>query len=382
MKSKLFGEAIADAKAVRATALANAKVLLEEAFTPKLKSMLSQKLKEELGEEPEDVGVTVGDVPAPEGDDVTVTSEEIDQILKELDSDIKEAAEDDVPVDGAADAVPPMDGVAPVDAAPSVPDVAPVDAAVPAAPTVTPIEGLGDVKTVEAPALVVAPGQLPVAGGAAPVVPVPPVDSSVPPADSGVPVPPSDDVAGEAGEGEDDEVNLEELLAELNGGVSEETVVEGKKDDKGGKPWEKKEDKKDDDKDGMKNEIVSLKEQFDEACKTVEFLREQLNEVNLLNAKLLYTNKVFKAHALSDSQKMKIIESFDLAKSVREVKLTFNNLSEALNFGKASKVPTKKAITEGFASQSTGTTKPVDKIIVAPVNEMASRFQKLAGIKK
>jgi hypothetical protein len=371
--SKLFGEAIADAKAVRATALANAKVLLEEAFTPKLKSMLSQKLKEELGEEPEDTGVAVGDAPASDTDDVTVTSEEIDQILKELDSDIQgDDVEGGSETDDLAPSSEPVVPPAAADAAVGAP-------APSAAPATTPIEGLGDVKTVEAPALVVAPGQLPVAGGAAPAAPS--ADMAAPSADAGVPVPPaSSDMPPE----EDDEVNLEELLRELSG-ASDETVVESEGEEeeegdkldkkKGGKPWEKK------DKDDSK-EVADLKERFDEAAKTVEFLREQLNEVNLLNAKLLYTNKVFKAHALNNSQKMKIIEAFDLAKSVREVKLTHNNLSEALNFSKASKAPTKKAITEGFASQSTGTTKPADKIIVAPVNEMASRFQKLAGIKK
>ena len=55
MNSKLLKEAIADAKAVRETALANAKIALEEAFTPKLQSMLSKKLQEELeGDESEE----------------------------------------------------------------------------------------------------------------------------------------------------------------------------------------------------------------------------------------------------------------------------------------------------------------------------------------
>ena len=53
--SDLLKEAIADAKAVRETALQNAKMALEEAFTPHLKSMLSAKLAEEDLEEDEDV---------------------------------------------------------------------------------------------------------------------------------------------------------------------------------------------------------------------------------------------------------------------------------------------------------------------------------------
>lgn len=349
MKSQLFEEAIADAKAVRATALANAKSLLEEAFTPKLKSMLGAKLKEELGED--DAGEVVPSADAQHSDDVTVTSDEIDQILKELDSDIKEADGEEVPV-ADAPAAPEGDAVD-----------APADDAAPAAPAVTPIEGLGDVKTVEAPALVVAPGQLPAAGApsGAPAGDVPPAA----PADAATVAPEGDSVDL----GDDEEINLEELLAELND-VKEEApaVVESKDEDK----CENDEDK---------GEVDESKEHLAEALKTIEFLRDQLNEVNLLNAKLLYTNKIFKAHALNQSQKMKIIESFDLAKSVREVKLAYNNLSEALNFSKV-QAPAKKAITEGFASQSVGTTKPVEKIVTVPVNEMASRFQKLAGIKK
>ena len=46
MSKDLLKEAIADAKAVRETAIANAKLALEEAFTPKLQSMLSTKISE------------------------------------------------------------------------------------------------------------------------------------------------------------------------------------------------------------------------------------------------------------------------------------------------------------------------------------------------
>ena len=54
--SNLLKEAIADAKAVRETAIANAKIALEEAFTPRLQSILSQKLQQEIeeGEEEEE----------------------------------------------------------------------------------------------------------------------------------------------------------------------------------------------------------------------------------------------------------------------------------------------------------------------------------------
>ena len=47
----LLKEAIADAKAVRETALENAKMALEEAFTPRLQNMLSQKIQNEIEDE-------------------------------------------------------------------------------------------------------------------------------------------------------------------------------------------------------------------------------------------------------------------------------------------------------------------------------------------
>ena len=335
MKSTLFQEAIADAKAVRATALANAKAALEEAFTPKLQSMLGAKLKEELEENDDSVVSVEG------SEDMEVTSEEIDAILKELDNDVKDT---EAPVDASA---APVDDVS-TDAVPS--------------PGVT---------TVEAPVMVVAPGAND------------PVDDA-----------PVDDAPVD----DEEEVNLEELLAELD---SPEVELDSP-EVSGEEPVEEDVDAEEDvdlnellkslseDEDDTEEEIgvevpaaelKEVKEQFAEACKTIEFLRGQLNEVNLLNAKLLYTNKLFKAHALDNTHKMKIIESFDLAKSVREVKLTYNNLSEALSFNKA-KTSKKSAIVESFASQSVGTTKPAESIVSVPVNEMASRFQKLAGIKK
>jgi hypothetical protein len=136
---------------------------------------------------------------------------------------------------------------------------------------------------------------------------------------------------------------------------------------------------------------VALKEAYD----TIEFLRGQINEVNLLNAKLLYTNKLFKEFAgvLDNSYRMKIVESFDLTKSIREVKLAYALLAESLNFGtqvnKVSSLKTDKKpvvqntqvnrITEGFASKPVSSTKPSQ--LITEGNAMALRFKKLAGIK-
>ena len=116
------------------------------------------------------------------------------------------------------------------------------------------------------------------------------------------------------------------------------------------------------------------KKELDEAYKAVDTLRSELSEVNLLNAKLLYTNKIFKSKNLTESQKVKVLGAFDNATTVKESKLVFETLSEGL---KSKKKPIRESL--GRASKSLGTTKSKKPIIEA--DPMVSRFQKLAGIK-
>jgi len=81
--NNLLKEAIADAKAVRETALANAKLALEEAFTPRLQSMLSAKLSEE--EEMEDEPVAEDEMPMdePAAEEVPVEEPAIEEPVAE-----------------------------------------------------------------------------------------------------------------------------------------------------------------------------------------------------------------------------------------------------------------------------------------------------------
>jgi hypothetical protein len=130
----------------------------------------------------------------------------------------------------------------------------------------------------------------------------------------------------------------------------------------------------------------ALQSQLAEAVKAITFVRGQLNEVNLLNAKLLYTNKLFKEFQLTNEQKMRVVEMFDLNKNVREVKLTYANLAEAMNFSGDSRrkitSSTVQSITEGLASNAVGNTKPNQQIISeGKANVMVAKFQRLAGIK-
>jgi hypothetical protein len=120
---------------------------------------------------------------------------------------------------------------------------------------------------------------------------------------------------------------------------------------------------------------VGLKEEeLDEAYTTIESLKSDLNEVNLLNAKLLYTNKIFKAKTLTESQKVKVLGAFDKAGTVKESKLVFETLNEGL---KTKRSPIKESL--GTASKVTGNVNAKKPII--ETDPMVERFKKLAGIK-
>jgi len=80
----------------------------------------------------------------------------------------------------------------------------------------------------------------------------------------------------------------------------------------------------------LKAENISLKRKLKESYNTINVLRTQINEVNILNTKLAFISKLFKKNSLSESQKNKIIDQFDRAKNVREVKLVYTTLVESL----------------------------------------------------
>jgi hypothetical protein len=114
----------------------------------------------------------------------------------------------------------------------------------------------------------------------------------------------------------------------------------------------------------------------DEMKKEIEELKSDLNEVNLLNAKLLYVNKIFKAKNLSEANKAKVLEAFDKAKTVKETKLVFETLSENLT---SKKEVVKESL--GRASKPMGVA-PTAKKPILEANNQVARWQKLAGIIK
>jgi hypothetical protein len=169
-----------------------------------------------------------------------------------------------------------------------------------------------------------------------------------------------EEVAGE----ESDEIDLEELLAELDalGENDGDDIMEAKK--KKAKEEEDKKKKKEDEK------------EMKEALDIIQTLRNELNEVNLLNAKLLYVNKIFKAKNLTESQKLQVIASFDKATTAKEAKVVFESLNSTLTAA-----PAKKAIKEslGFASKAAGI---APKKVIVESNDVITRMQKLANIIK
>ena len=131
------------------------------------------------------------------------------------------------------------------------------------------------------------------------------------------------------------------------------------------------------DEEDATNEVAKLQSDLDEHRNVVKYLRSKLNEVNLLNAKLLFTNKLFRSFGLSNDQKMKVVENFDRAHNLREVKLVYSTLAES--FG------TKKTKTEikehkGSASKAVASTKSEKQEVIAEGSELRDRFKKLAGI--
>ena len=137
-----------------------------------------------------------------------------------------------------------------------------------------------------------------------------------------------------------------------------------------------------DDEEAEKSEakVSELTSDLDEHRKVVKYLRSKLNEVNLLNAKLLFTNKLFRAHGLTNEQKLKVVETFDRATNLREVKLVFSTLAESFGSKPASTVKQIKE-SKGQASKAVASTKPksAPKVIEEGF-DMKQRFQKLANI--
>jgi len=334
-KSDLLKEAIADAKAVKETALANAKIALEEAFAPRIEAMLSTKLSEDLYEDEmeDEVPAPVADTPVEEHDvmyEPEVEGGEMDaapapEMDAEIDMDMpaeEPVVADDMEMEGMMDD-------APVDTD-SVEEDLELEAIIRELE-----EDLNEEELTE---------------------------EDIFESNDSTDLTEEDKMVDDKKE-TNEEFNIDEII---EGILSED---EEEKDSK-----EKVEEEKEEDE--SKEKVEEMTEELTEAYDTIESLRGTINEVNLLNAKLLYTNKLFRNFELSENQKMKVIENFDRAGNTREVKLVFSTLAE--NFT----VPVKKrkVVKEGTASKAINSTAPATKTIINEGNELANRWKKLAGL--
>ena len=348
--SDLLKEAIADAKAVRETALENAKMALEEAFTPHLKSMLSAKLSEEDVEE----GMHDEDDPRREDDD----EDDVDEMgmkPRREDDDEEEGKdegmhddprrEDDDEDEMDESEIIEIDGVkyAPVVEGEHEDDEKEDD-----------MEEELDLESV-----------------------IKELETEIAESEE------TDEESVNEGEHEDDEdekkdesVNEEEELEEEEE-IDEQSTSSGIGKGTGVK-MASASDEEDPGKGKIKESVEAMQNELNEYKEAVTFLREKLHEVNILNAKLLYTNRLFKEYVLSNDQKMKVVETFDRAQTTREIKLVYSTLAESFN--DRGEINKKRSVKES-ASRKTNTTKPQTKIISEEDN-VANRFKKLAGILK
>jgi len=459
----LLKEAIADAKAVRETALAQAKLALEEAFTPRLQSMFAAKLAEAMDEDEEkkpieemmDDADAVEEAKAKEAkekmeemtdmekfddDDNSLEEINLDEILAELDEELSEKK----------DNLKEAEGEEEIEAEEDVEDEESDEE--------EEKEEDKEVSELSMDELEELIRDI--------------VSQEMGPDGEDVNVDADVDVDAELPDTTDDEVNLEEILAELLG--EEDSLEERKKygGNKGDVPANKRGDKKDTaEEEGVEDykkrkdeslenlEEVDLKSLFksatdwlsdkndalvaasyqssrpgaskltkedvracreeavkkvpkvgflsddrkiafqaclktkggavvasqttgvaeaelEEAISTIQTLRQELQEVNLLNAKLLYVNKLFKAKNLTESQKIKVVQAFDKAESAKEAKLVYESLNETFAV-KAEKAQIKESL--GFASKAAGVAEKSQQIVES--NQWIARMQKLANIK-
>lgn len=172
----------------------------------------------------------------------------------------------------------------------------------------------------------------------------------------------------------DEELDIDALLAEISGDLEEEVdtdleeiLAEMDRLDEESELEEARKSKKDEEDEELK-----------EAYEAIATLRAELNEINLLNAKLLYTNKIFKAKNLTESEKVKVLNTFDKAETVKEVKLVFETLTESLKAPVAKKNSIKESL--GGASKTVVVEQKQEQII--EVNDAFARMQRLAGLRK
>ena len=403
----LLKDAIADAKAVRETALANAKIALEEAFTPRLQSMLSKKIASEM----EDKEETEDSEEMREEDDAEEEMEEAMHDKEEGEHEEEMDKEEEMDAEEMKDAEE-MEHEEEMDAEENE------DA-----------EEMRDAEEMEHEE----------------EMDKEEMRNSEEEMDS-------EEEMEEMEDKEEDELDLESVLAELEKDLDDEDQMD-EMEDKDEEEMDESEDKEEDEKmdendvssdigksdnkvnaaandstkigqgpegegsdkkagselgdhtvvkeneDAEENDLdldevlralteedaeeqdaeenEKLKSEIKEHRKVIHFMRSKLNEVNLLNAKLLFSNKLFRAFGLNNNQKLKVVETFDRTKNLREVKLVYATLAESF---KKPGNRLSESVKKGSSSKPTRSTKPAKAQVLSEGQELKARFKKLANI--
>lgn len=330
MKTDLLKEAIADADAIKKLAIENAKASLNQAFDSKIKSMLAARLQEEADE-----------------------TEELEEEVEETDEAKKHSSEDeDSKEDSKEDAAEPED-VDEIDINKILAEMEDEEDGEPEMEEAKHEEEEEEESEEE---------------------------GEEEETDEAHAEPDADNAGGKSdndadNEGTDEEVDLNALLKELEmeeGSYEEnkdEEEMEEAKDEEGEKDMHAKMEKM---KEEHAAEIAEIKSQ---AAK----LAGKVNETNLINAKLLYLNKILHKHNLNEAQKVKVIAAFDKATTVKEAKIVFESLNEAFVV-KTEKSKTNLKESLGFASKAAGNS--TKREIITEADVQVARWQKLAGINK
>jgi|TARA_R110000823_G_scaffold19281_4_gene59550 hypothetical protein len=428
----LLKDAIADAKAVRETALANAKIALEEAFTPRIQSMLSQKIQSEVEDEEEvpfeDPAIADEEEEVP-FDEPAVAGEE--EVAPEAEPEMAvepEVGEEEVPFEDPAIAdeteeVPfdepaveePIEGVIEINGVKYAPVVSeeeeepeademyeeeePSEDELDLEAILRELDDEDDEVTEDYDENAVGDGldsdEVETADEAD--LAENDVTSGIGASDNKVNDEANDSsktgAQGPEGEGsdveagkEDDNNDVVDDLVEVNGVTYSKVQEEEGDDEEEDIDLEEilkalsEGDDEEEDAEAQAEAVSKLTSDLEEHRNVVKYLRSKLNEVNLLNAKLLFTNKLFRAHGLTNEQKLKVVETFDRAKNLREVKLVFSTLAES--FG-SKMTSTSKPIKEskGIASKAVASTKPKSTPkVIEDGFDMKQRFKKLANI--
>ena len=367
----ILKEAIADAKALRATALENAKIALEEAFTPRLKSMLSQKIQSEEMPDNEEYGEGEGEVGSGDGhmeaedeheveermhgedeeeveermkdeDEEEVSEEMEDENEDEVSEEMEDENEDEVSEEMEDEGEHMEDEGEHME---DEEDELDLESVIRELEEELDTSDIGDAENKE------------------------PSERASDSSEVGAQGPEGEGADEEGGkENSEDEV-VKEPVTEAEHMEDEEEEIDLEEVIKALSEEEGMEDEEEEDK------VEEMQTQLKEYKDTIGYLREKLNEVNLLNAKLLFTNKLFRGFGLNNNQKLRVVEQFDRAQNLREIKLVYATLAESFKGNGNKKVNESK----GQASKAVASTEP-KKEVLSEGQEMKNRFKKLANL--